>query len=63
MYYKMILKDAKKTRQSPMQKAASWGETALRVIGTGRAIWDAGKTVYSGIQAIAPYATAAMALM
>ncbi len=59
----MILKDAKKTRQSPMQKAASWGETALRVIGTGRAIWDAGKTVYSGIQAVAPYARAAIALM
>ncbi len=59
----MILKDAKKTRQSPMQKAASWGETALRVIGTGRAIWDAGKTVYSGIQAVAPYAQAAIALM
>ncbi len=59
----MILKDTKKTRQSPMQKAASWGETALRVIGTGRAIWDAGKTVYSGIQAVAPYAQAAIALM
>ena len=59
----MLIKDAKMTRQSPMQKAASWGETALRVIGTGRAIWDAGKTVYSGIQAVAPYAQAAIALM
>ena len=59
----MLYKEAKRTRQTPMQKAASWGENALRIVGTGRAIWDAGKTVYSGIQAIAPYATAAMALM
>ncbi len=63
MYYKMMLKDAKKTRQSPMQKAISFGEGALRLVGTGRAIWDAGKTVYSGIQAVAPYAQAAIALM
>ena len=51
------------TRQSPLQKAASVGETALRVIGTGRALWDAGKTVWGAAQAIAPYAQAAMALM
>ena len=59
----MIIKGVKTTRQSPMQKAASWGETALRVVGTGRAIWDAGKTVWGAAQAIAPYARAAIALM
>ncbi len=59
----MIIKGVKNTRQSPMQKAASWGETALRVIGTGRALWDAGKTAWGAAQAIAPYAQAAMALM
>ena len=59
----MIIKGVKTTRQSPMQKAISFGEGALRLVGTGRAIWDAGKTVYSGIQAVAPYARAAMALM
>ncbi len=59
----MIIKGAKTTRQSPMQKAISFGEGALRLVGTGRAIWDAGKTVYSAAQAVAPYAQAAIALM
>ncbi len=59
----MLIKDAKKTRQSPMQKAISFGEGALRLVGTGKAIWDAGKTVYSAAQAVAPYAQAAIAMM
>ncbi len=59
----MLLKDAKKTRQSPMQKAISFGEGALRLVGTGKAIWDAGKTVYAAAQAVAPYAQAAIAMM
>ncbi len=59
----MLYKDAKHTRQSPLQKAAAFGEEALRVIGTGRAIWDAGKTVYQAAQAAAPYAQAAIAML
>ena len=59
----MIYKEGKMTRQSPMQKAAGFGEGALRVIGTGRAIWDAGKTIYGAAQAVAPYVQAAAALL
>jgi hypothetical protein len=46
-----------------MDKAAKWGENALRVIGTAKGIYDAGKTVYNFAQAAAPYAQAAMALL
>ena len=46
-----------------MQKAAAWGENALRIVGTGRALWDAGKTVWGAAQAAAPYAQAAIALL
>ena len=59
----MIFKDARKIRQTPMQKAAGFGEGALRVIGTARALWDAGKTVYGAAQAAAPYVQAAAALL
>ena len=59
----MLYKEAKRTRQSPMQKAASWGENALRIVGTGRALWDAGKTVWGAAQAVAPYAQAAIAML
>ena len=59
----MIYKSAKLSRQSPMQKAAGFGEGALRVIGTGVALWDAGKTIYGAAQAVAPYVQAAAALL
>jgi len=51
------------TRQSPMQKAAAFGEGALRVLGTARSVWDAGKAVYGVVQTIAPYAAQAAALL
>ena len=59
----MIYKEAKMTRQTPMQKAAGFGESALRAIGTARGIWDAGKTIYGAAQAAAPYVQAAAALL
>ena len=59
----MLYKEAKRTRQTPMQKAASWGEKALRIVGTGRAIWDAGKTVWGAAQAVAPYVQNAIAML
>ena len=59
----MIYKEGKMTRQSPMQKAAGFGEGALRAIGTARGIWDAGKTIYGAAQAAAPYVQAAAALL
>ena len=46
-----------------MQKAAGFGESALRAIGTARGIWDAGKTIYGAAQAAAPYLQAAAALL
>ena len=59
----MLIKEAKLTRQSPLQKAAAFGEGALRVVGTARALWDAGKTVYGAAQAVAPYAQAAISML
>ncbi len=61
--HKMLYKEAKRTRQSPLQKAALWGEHALRIVRTGRALWDAGKTVWGAAQAVAPYAQAAIAML
>jgi hypothetical protein len=59
----MLHREAKACRQSPLDKAAKWGENALRVIGTAKSIYDAGKTVYNFAQAAAPFAQAAMALL
>ena len=59
----MLFRESKKTRQSPLQKAVGYGEDALKIIGTGRALWDAGKTVWGAAQAVAPYAQAAIAML
>ena len=59
----MFYKEAKLTRQSPLQKVAGFGENALRVVGTVRSIWDAGKTIYGAGQAIAPYVQAGLSLL
>lgn len=59
----MLLKEAKACRQSPLEKAAKWGENALRVLGTAKGIYDAGRTVYNFAQAAAPYAQAAAAAL
>ncbi len=56
----MLYKQAKKCRQSPLEKATHYAENAARFVGTVKSIYDIGKTVYSGIQAVAPYAQAAM---
>ena len=59
----MIFREAKLTRQSPMQKAAGFGEGALRAIGTARTLWDAGKSIYGAAQVAAPYLQAAAAML
>ncbi len=59
----MLFRESKKSRQSPLQKAVGYGEDALKIIGTGRALWDAGKTVWGAAQAVAPYAQAAIAML
>ena len=66
----MLNKAAKASRQSPMQKAVAFGENALRIIGgvkgaweAGKAVAEAGRVVYQGVQTVAPYAQAAVAML
>ena len=59
----MFHKEAKLTRQSPLQKAAGWGESALRIVGTAKSIYEAGKTIYGAGQAIAPYVQAGLSML
>ena len=54
---------ALKTRQSPMQKALSWGENALKIAGAVKGIFEIGQTVYNTAQTVAPYAEAAAGLI
>ena len=42
-----------------MDKGYSAAESFLKFAGTARGLWDVGKSVYAGAQAIAPYAQAA----
>ena len=53
-----------------MQKALSFGENALKVVGTVKGVYDFGKeaygigqTIYNTAQAVAPYVEAAAGLM
>ena len=59
----MLNKSAKKCRQSPLQKAASYAENAARLAGTVKSIYDTSKMVYGAVQTAAPYAQAAMAML
>ena len=59
----MYLKTATQTRQSPLQKAAGFGEGALRILGGAKNAWDAGRSIYGAAQAIAPYAQAAISML
>ena len=65
-----IKKQALMTRQTPMQKALSWGENALKIAGTVKGAYDFGKeaygfgqTLYNTAQAAAPYVESAVGLM
>ena len=59
----MLHSAAKLSRQSPLDKMARWGENAMRLLGTAKGVYDAGRTVYNLASAAAPYAQAAMALL
>jgi acetyl/propionyl-CoA carboxylase alpha subunit len=59
----MIIKGARQSRQSPLQKAANWGENALRVIGTAKSIYDTGQAIYAAGQVAAPYVAAAVSFL
>lgn len=62
-FNKMYNKAAKHCRQSPLQKAAGYGEGVLRLLGTAKNVYDAGKTIYGAAQAAAPYAQAAISML
>ena len=58
-----IKKQALMTRQSPMQKALTFGENALKVVGTVKGVYDFGKEVYNVAQTATPFIESAAALM
>ena len=58
-----IKKQALMTRQTPMQKALTFGENALKVVGTVKGVYDFGKEIYNTAQAAAPYVESAVGLM
>ena len=61
--YKMLYKEATRSRQSPLQKAIGRGESVARFVGTAKSIYDAGKVVVGAVQAAAPYVSAAASLL
>ena len=56
---RQIKQQALQGRQSPMDKGYAAAENFLKFAATARGLWDAGKTIYAGAQAVAPYARAA----
>ena len=64
MYKNTMLHSAAKntmlSRQSPLDKMERWGENAMRLLGTAKGVYDAGRTVYIFASAAAPYLQAAM---
>ena len=51
------------TRQTPMQKTLTFGENALKIVGTIKGVYDFGKEVYNTAQAATPFIESAAALM
>ena len=65
-----IKKQALMTRQSPLQKALTYSENALKIAGTvkgayefGKEAYGFGQTMYNAAQAAAPYVESAVSLM
>jgi hypothetical protein len=67
MYKNTMLHSAAKntmlSRQSPLDKMERWGENAMRLLGTAKGVYDAGRTVYNLASAAAPYLQAGMAML
>jgi hypothetical protein len=67
MYKNTMLHSAAKntmlSRQSPLDKMERWGENAMRLLGTAKGVYDAGRTVYNFASAAAPYLQAGMAML
>ena len=59
----MLHSAAKVSRQSPLDKMERWGENAMRLLGTAKGVYDAGRTVYNFASAAAPYLQAGMAML
>ena len=58
-----IKKEALKTRQSPMQKALTFGENSLEIVGAVKGAYDFGQTLYNTAQAATPFIESAVGLM
>ena len=58
-----IKKEALKTRQSPMQKALTFGENSLKIVGAVKGAYEFGQTLYNTAQTVAPYVESAVGLM
>ena len=56
---RQIKEEAIRCRQSPLDKAYKIAETGLSIAGMAKGAWEAGQTIYSGVQAIAPDARGA----
>ncbi len=50
----MLHSAAKMSRQSPLDKMERWGENAMRLLGTAKGVYDAGRTVHNFASAAAP---------
>lgn len=60
----MLNSDAKYgCRQSVLQKAAGYGEGALKIFGAAKSVWDTSKAIYGAAQAAAPYIEAGLGLL
>ena len=60
---KMDKKYALKCKQSPLQKAMTFGENALRVMGTVKGLYDSGKQIYEIRQSVAPVVSSAASFL
>ena len=65
-----IKKEALKTRQTPMQKALTFGENSLKIVGAVKGAYDFGKeaygigqTLYNTAQTATPFIESAVGLM
>jgi hypothetical protein len=58
-----MLYNTQSSRQSLVDRTFMYSENGLKIIGTAKGVWGAGRTIYSAGQAIAPYAAAAISLL
>ena len=60
---RQIKEQALRSRQSPLDKGFQAAEQFLKYAATAQGVWQTGKAIYGGMQAVAPYAQAAGAAL